>query len=403
MPQTSLSTLLTFPFKDPAWFKKLLILALVLLLASAIPVLPWILAAGYLARLIRRMIVEKSEPSLPTWDDLGGIFQDGWRPFAAALTYLLPVFALFLAGWTVIGLSNSFSPLLQMWNNDRNIDPREFLVIATSFFSLGSTTVAGFFGLIISFLLPAALIHAVVRQEYAAAFRFKEWWSVIVANPSGFLIAFAIAFGLNLVFGLISVFLFFTIILCFVLPFLSFAYSSYSYVVYAALFAEAYRVGADKADKASSPKMLPPTEPPSPGLEPVAQPEAEPSPEPAPERPPETEPEKPAHAEASQPTLLSEPILPVESPEELEPKPKVKPARKSSRKASADATLVQPVEPKSEIDTLPLPPPPPVLGVDTIVLPPTASVPGIDTLPLPPNSQGDQTSISLPQTGDKPG
>lgn len=368
MLQTSLSTLLTFPFKDPAWFKKLLILGLVLLLSSAIPILPLILAVGYLARLIRRMVVEKSEPSLPAWDDLGGIFQDGWRPFAAALTYLLPVFALFFAGWLVIGLANSSTPLFQMWNNDRNIAPREFLVIASSFTSLGTIAVASVFALMISFLLPAALIHAVMRQEYAAAFRIKEWWPVITANLSGFLIAFVISIGMNLVFGFISMFLFFTILLCFVLPFLSFAYSSYSYVVYAALFAEAYRVGADKTGKASSPKALPPSEPPSPGLEPAAPPEVEPSSEPTPERPPETEPEKPSQAEAAQTTLLTEPV------EQPAPKPARKSSRKPARKASTDATLVQPIEPKSEIETL----------------------------PLPPNPLGDQISTSLPHTGEEP-
>ena len=76
MTRTPLSTLLSFPFKDPDWFKKLLILALLIFLSSAIPIIPLIFAVGYMARLARRMVVGRGEPALPEWDDLGGIFRD---------------------------------------------------------------------------------------------------------------------------------------------------------------------------------------------------------------------------------------------------------------------------------------------------------------------------------------
>lgn len=339
MNHTSLSTLLSFPFKDPAWFKKLFILGLVMLASVVIPILPWVLVTGYLARLVRRVVVEKAAPTLPEWDDLGGIFNDGWRPFAAAFTLMLPVMALFFVAWS-LSILPSISPLSQMWSGDQNIDPYEFLVLmTTNVFGIGAISIASLTMLVITFLLPAALVHTIVRQEYTAAFHFKEWWPIFTSNLSGFIVAYAVSYGISLIFGFLTQILFITILLCCLIPFLIFGYSSYFNVVYAALFADAYRLGAAKASQAGLGRTPPPSEPPAtPGakaLEEVSKPMEEPAPEPLAQ-----EAEKPVQAIEAQPTLIQEPIP--------KPKPARRPGRKTPRKPAEDSTLVQPTDQRDE-------------------------------------------------------
>ena len=319
MKTTSLSSLLSFPFKDPAWFKKLFILALVILISGAIPVLPWIVLVGYMARLIRRMVVDKSEPSLPEWDDLGGIFTDGWRPFAASFTFMLPALAFFIAAWLLMVVPASFMPFSQMWSGGRNIHPGEFLILAGNFVGIGFFAVAMMVILVTTFLLPAAVVHSVVRQDYAAAFRFKEWWPIFTANLAGFILAYVVIFGMNFVFGVLIQILFITLILCCLVPFITIGFSSYFYVVYAALFAEAYRAGAEKVRLAEPEGGKLPAGSAVEALKPVVEPAVEPT-----------------------PTLVQEPVS------EPAPKPARKSARKPAKKAAADATLVQPPAQESD-------------------------------------------------------
>lgn len=276
MNPTPLSTLLIFPFKDPAWVKKLLILTLVLLLSAVIPILPWILVAGYLARLVRRMVVEKSEPILPEWDDLGGIFMDGWRPFAAMVTYLLPVFVIFLVVWMLMLLPAVIQPFVSAWSVGEYRDAiYSLLVVITSLAGVGGFAIFALISLTMAFILPVPLVNTIVHQDYEAAFRFREWLPILGANLSGFIVAFAVSVGMNLVFGFVVQVLFFTIVLCCLTPLLIIGSSTYFYLVYAALYGEAYRVGLEKISQGK---------PGGSGL----------PPEPAPASPPEKASEEPA-------------------------------------------------------------------------------------------------------------
>jgi len=336
MTRTPLSTLLTFPFKDPAWFKKLLILALMIFLASAVPIIPLIFVAGYMARLARRMVVEKAGPALPEWDDLGGIFRDGWRPLAVILTYLLPIIIIFSVVWLV-----AFLPMMAVtssWSGygDQSMNPGEFVVFMLSnLAAVAGFAFAGLISLLLSIVLPAAAVHSVVKEKYSAAFHFKAWWPVFAANFGGFLVAFVLSIGLNLVFGLISMVLFFTIILCCLLPFLTYGFQAYFYAAYAALCAEAYRVGEERATASGKLKLEPPTPPAAPPDE--ALPEQAPSveDEPALESALPVEPEESAAAWEPGQTLAGEP--------KAAPQPETEP--RSEPSAAEDFTLVQPPEP----------------------------------------------------------
>jgi hypothetical protein len=247
MTRTPLSTLLTFPFKDPDWFKKLVILALIIFLSSAIPILPLIFVAGYMARLTRQMVVEKREPAMPEWDDLGGLFREGWRPFAVILTYLLPIILIFFIVWLIMFVPMMTLPAFSEYG-DQSMNPAEFAVfLLSNLVGVAGFAFAGLVSLLLTLILPAAAVHSVVKEKYSAAFHLKGWWPIFAANLGGFFLAFTLSIVLNLVFGLVSMILFFTICLCCLLPFLTYGFSGYFYVVYAALCADAYRVGEEKA------------------------------------------------------------------------------------------------------------------------------------------------------------
>jgi hypothetical protein len=339
MTRTPLSTLLTFPFKDPHWFKKLLILALMIFLASAVPIIPLIFVAGYMARLARRIVVEKSRPELPEWDDLGGIFRDGWRPLAVILTYMLPIIIIFSVVWLV-----AFLPMMAVsssWSGygNQSMDPGEFVVFMLSnLAAVAGLSFAGLISLLLAFVLPAAAVHSVVKEKYSAAFHFKAWWPVFAANLAGFFAAFALSIGLNLAFGIVSMVLFFTVCLCCFLPFLTYGFQAYFYVAYAALCAEAYRVGEEKATASGKLKLEPPTPP--------AAPPDEALPEEAPSIDAEVEPEAPAAAWEPGQTLVGEPA----AAPQPEPEPRSEPS------AADDFTLVQPPEQAHDSQTIIQPP-----------------------------------------------
>ena len=339
MTRTPLSTLLTFPFKDPAWFKKLLILALMIFLASAVPIIPLIFVAGYMARLARRMVVDKAGPVLPEWDDLGGIFRDGWRPLVVILTYMLPIIIIFSVVWLV-----AFLPMMALSSassgyGNQNMDPGAFvLFLLSNLTAVAGFAFAGLISLLLSIVLPAAVVHSVVKEKYSAAFHLKAWWPIFAANFSGFFVAFALSIGLNLVFGLVSMVLFFTIILCCLLPFLTYGFQAYFYVAYAALCAEAYRVGEEKATASGKLKLEPPTPP-------AAPPD---------EAPYEQAPSVEADVEPEAPAAVSEPVqTPVE---ELVAEPQPEPEPHSAPSAADEFTLVEPPKPAPDSATIIQPP-----------------------------------------------
>jgi hypothetical protein len=323
MTPTPLSTLLSFPFQDRSWFKKLLILALIILVSGAVPILPLILIAGYMARLARRVAKGEGAPTLPDWDDLGGIFKEGWRPFAAAFTWLLPVFALLFVGWLFTILPMTFLPGYQTGYRDNNIAPGEFFFTLSMVIGWGGMISAGLLSLLLGIFLPAGITHSAVKDEYAAAFRLKEWGPIFTANLGGFLLAYLVTFAISLVFALLMQVLVITILLCWAVPILAVAFSAYLYVVSAALFGEAYRVGVDKLALKKA------AEPPAPLPKPAPRAFKAPAPAAVPASP--VVPAEPAAAE----TLLTE------APAKAARKPR-KAAAKPAGALPPDATLMEP-------------------------------------------------------------
>ena len=234
---SDISQLLTFPFQDEKWFGKVAI-ASGLIFLSFIPVFPVVLFLGYLAEIIRRIAVEQKSPSLPEWDDLSNFFQAGFRLFGVGAVYMLPMTLLM-----VIGYAGMFIPVFIMEVGSLTEGEATFYMIAGYLAGFGLMGIGAMLSMVTGLILPVAGSHAAVKEDFTAAFRFKEIWIIFKANWSGFLVSFLIIIGGSIVLYYGSYFLVATLILCCLYPFALCVSSAYLGLVGAALIGEAYRDG----------------------------------------------------------------------------------------------------------------------------------------------------------------
>ena len=145
----------TYIFDDDDWPSKVGLGALV----GMIPVLSFA-AVGYEAQVARNVARGDPRP-LPTWDELGRFFVDGFWLSLARLIYSLPALALFGLPLALI------FPLLATAETEQQVDARFpfiFLVCGTAFVG------ALFFSLIIGIISPAITAQYVRRGTFAACF-----------------------------------------------------------------------------------------------------------------------------------------------------------------------------------------------------------------------------------------
>jgi hypothetical protein len=122
---------------------------------------------------------------------------------------------------------------------------------ADAFLALVPLVLAGVFMVVIplSFALGivtfAAETHVVQTAEFAAAFRFREWWDIFRKNWGGFLLAFAISYGLSMVLTILAQIAIITIILICILPLMMPGIGMYTTLVMYTAIAKAYKDGKD--------------------------------------------------------------------------------------------------------------------------------------------------------------
>jgi hypothetical protein len=111
--------------------------------------------------------------------------------------------------------------------------------------------------LVLMLLMTVGMAHMVAKDEFGAAFRFREIWSIFKKNVAGYLIAFVILMGLYSVLMMVSQVLMLTVVLCCLYPVLLLVFSTYMMIVGSVLFAQAYVEGADKvAAESTADKVL---------------------------------------------------------------------------------------------------------------------------------------------------
>jgi hypothetical protein len=209
---------------------------------------------GYFGQIMKRIIVQDEDPELPEWNDWGTLFLDGLKLFGATLIYLLPALILTIGGYIlfmVLDFSLVFSSAAY---TQYSSNPFPMSMIGSMIGMFGGMAVM-MLGFVLSFVtiifIPPALGNMVAKGDFGAAFRFKEWWPVLKANLSGYILAVAIAMGLFYLMYMLAMVLYATVILCILLPlvfsFIVFICSVIGFSVYAI----AYRDGVRKLAEAS--------------------------------------------------------------------------------------------------------------------------------------------------------
>ena len=233
-----LKEIFTFPFKDADARKYLLIGGLISLAGFFIPILPYFVLYGY-AVIIAKQVLNGESPRMVPWEDWGGMFKDGAKLFGIRMIFSLPIIILAIP----LMLGGIAMPFIAEGLN--SADAENFVAIF-SIIMMGSMCIIIPLSIPLAILIPAAEIHNVDKDDFAAAFRFKEWWSILCANLGGFIIAFGIYYVASMVFATVMQLLFVTIIFACLAFIIIPAMTIYLTLVMYATVAQAYKVGKEK-------------------------------------------------------------------------------------------------------------------------------------------------------------
>lgn len=234
---------LYFPFRDADSRKQFLIACVVTLAGFFIPILPFILLMGYTVKIMRQVIHERREPSMPAWEssDWAGMLMDGLRLYGAQLVLMLPLMLLMGCGiLSIISGSAGFAALAE--EGVRSLAP-----ITGIFFFLGIISIIIFSILALPYgiIIPAAQAHMVNKRSFAATFEFKEWWPVFRKSLGQFVLTYVMIMIASFVLGLVIQIAMVTIVLICVVPILMIPYSAYLTLVTNTLYAQAYAAGQE--------------------------------------------------------------------------------------------------------------------------------------------------------------
>lgn len=232
-----LNHLLTFPVKEAEARKQYLIGVLVYLAAFIIPILPVILATGYMMRIMRQ-VLRGEQPRMVPWDDWSEMLTDGARLFGVRLVFLLPLFLLLCP---LMGISFALPFIMENANRYPEWIALLFPLLMGAFMLLLMPL-----SILLGVILPVAEVHVTEKGEFAAGFRFREWWPIFRANLGGFLLALAISYAISFALTLLMQFVMLTLVLICLLPFLLPAIGMYMMLVMYSVFAQAYKEGRDR-------------------------------------------------------------------------------------------------------------------------------------------------------------
>jgi hypothetical protein len=240
-----LGGLLAFPFRDPAWKRKLLVSLLLVIAGFFTFMITLVPFAGYNYRILRRVTVGDGVLGLPEWEDWGGLVRDGLKLTAAGVVYALPMVLLVSLTYFLFML-----PMLAMSFQASPEPQSAWLPLGLS---MGSMLLIGLMMalvLVVSIVymvaLPAALAHLAAEGRFWAAFEVQAWFPVLRANLSGFALAAFLPLLFSYMGMLVSQLLMLTVVLCVLYPFVLAGVSLFTALYSYSLYGLAYRVGADR-------------------------------------------------------------------------------------------------------------------------------------------------------------
>lgn len=233
-----LNQIFSFPFKDAESRRYFFIGCLVSLLAFIVPILPYFVLYGYAIRIVKQIMNNESPHMIP-WDDWGGMFKDGAKMFGVRIIYSIPILILTIPLFiSMIGMSIFMS---SMDSSSLDIFFPIFMLVL-----FGTVCIMIPISLPLAVIIPAAEMHVVEKDEFAAAFRFREWWPILRANIGGFIAAFAIFYLSTMAMTFAIQIIGATVILACLMPFLLPAITMYSALIMYTTIAQAYKLGKEK-------------------------------------------------------------------------------------------------------------------------------------------------------------
>lgn len=179
----------SFIFEDKEWVTKIIIAVLILLLGVLFSwlVIPAILAAllfsGYGVEITRRVIHGESEV-LPAWDNWGQLFADGLMVAIIGIVYAIPMIVVSLCLGVPLGIASE--------NSDA----------AAAFLSSILSCLNLLWGIVLSFLLPAAIAIYAKDRDLSAAFRFGDVVALVRDHFTTYLITAVMVWVAGIIGGL---------------------------------------------------------------------------------------------------------------------------------------------------------------------------------------------------------
>ncbi len=233
-----------FPFQGKNWGIKILIGSAISLANYILPVIASIPLLGYYGQIMKGIILRDEDPELPEWNDWGALFMDGLKMLGVSIIYMLPSIVLMFGGYILMIVMN-FAFLDSSSYSHNPAATTQFLW--GSMLSMFGGMIVFWIGVLAALLtwlfLPPALANMIAKGDFGAAFRLKEWWPIFKSNFSGYLLMLALMMGLAYLLMIVIQTLYFTVVLCFLMPlamvFLGFVLGA----IYFSLFAVTYRDG----------------------------------------------------------------------------------------------------------------------------------------------------------------
>jgi hypothetical protein len=179
----------TFVFDDKDWIVKILIAAGITLVGIVFfwliipPFLAAFVLSGYGVEITRRVIRGDAEV-LPAWEDWGAFFTDGLKVFVIGIVYALPIIAVSICLGIPAGILS---------DNGES---------AASAFSALLSCINFLWGIVMAFLLPAAIASFVAKDDMAAAFRFGDVFALVRDNFVTYLLVAVLSWVASIIGGL---------------------------------------------------------------------------------------------------------------------------------------------------------------------------------------------------------
>jgi hypothetical protein len=192
-----------------------------------------------------RQVIAGQEPKLPAWDDWGKMALDGLQATVIGFVYFLPALIVIFGGMGLYFFGTFTFPFMAASASD----PAQAMgsLMAFTFGSLAILFLSMVLGMILMLLgavaTPMATAHFVASDNLGTAFRLREWWRITRANKLGYFIAWVIVFGLYGILSFCIALLYYTIVLCCLMPIVAAPIVFYVGLVATPLFGQSYREG----------------------------------------------------------------------------------------------------------------------------------------------------------------